>query len=128
MKIIKFLKKYQLIFFLIILIILLAFLKIKYGNKENPEIINEKKEEISISVTPSKEIAKEIINDGNADFPLIQKLPYHGENFSILGYIKELTLYVEIKNGSKEEVTKEVEAWIKEINPNIEKHEIVFKD
>ena len=135
MKIISLIKKYQLIIFLFFLIILLSWLKIRYGSKENNNGNEEiTKEEIIIKTTPTvlpgkaDILSNEIVNDGNPDFPLAKKLPYYSENFSVLDYIKELTLYVEIKNGSSEEVTKEVEAWIKEINPNIEKHEIIFKD
>ena len=54
MKIISLIKKYQLIIFLFFLIILLSWLKIRYGSKENNNGNEEiTKEEIIIKTTPT---------------------------------------------------------------------------
>lgn len=128
MKIIEFVKKYQIILFLSFLVIVLLVLQIVYKTKNQ--------EEISIPTpTPTPTIIKpkeidgisyEVLNDVNPNYPLKKLLPYSTDNFSILGYDDPFTLIV--RNISGDEVTneKEIRQWIEKYIPGDKEHKIVF--
>ena len=129
MKIIEFIKKYQLILMLVLLVIILIVLKLVYGNENKNQTSNLSPTPtvISLLISPKPtEISYEVLNDGNPDYPLQKLLPYSTDNFKIIGYDEPYTLVVKIKSGTKEENEKEIKQWIdKNFSGNTD-HKIIF--
>ncbi|MFH1602212.1 MAG: hypothetical protein ABIB61_04640 [Candidatus Shapirobacteria bacterium] len=70
-------------------------------------------------------IRQEILDQTLGDYPLILKIPYETEDFS-LGYVSPLILGVKIKKGTKEGVWQEVADWIESQGLPADSHEIVW--
>lgn len=126
MKIIEFIKKYQLILFLFFLVVILIVLKLVYGDEDKNQISNLKPTPTEIKIPESTEISYEALNDGNPEYPLSKLLPYITDNFKIIGYDNPYTLVVRIKSGTKEEIEKEIKQWIKNYIPGDKDHKIIF--
>jgi hypothetical protein len=129
MKIIEFVKKYQLILVLSFLIIILLILKLIYGSKNESQTSNIIPTPVPTIIQQElTTISNEALNDGNPEYPLQKLMPYSTDNFKILGYDDPFTLIVRNKLGNKTENEKEIRKWIEENLPGDTKHKIIFLD
>lgn len=126
MKLINFIKKYQLIIFLVVIIVFLAFVKLKFSS--NDPIPAQKNSSIfqnyslNNNLTPTltpKQNEEQIIEESDGyidldyDFPLGRILPYNGKSFKVERYKDINLLEVIVKNGYDfETVKREVDDWL----------------
>ncbi|MDD4026829.1 MAG: hypothetical protein PHO75_01405 [Candidatus Shapirobacteria bacterium] len=131
MKLIEFIKKYQLVLILSFLVVVLIIVKFLYRGEDKKEIIVP-----VITPTPTvlieptvsvEEFKTEIGQEINYNYPLAQILPYSTENFKIERYTKPLVIEVEALNSDQVLVEKEVVEWINKNGSTAEKHKIVWK-
>lgn len=111
-------KQYQGVFFLIIVVLLLTFFKIKYRNvkwEEGPALITP-------TVMPTR--APEI----NENYPLWNEIPFEGKGFVVDHYAEPLVLTVSIENlKDKKIVTEEIYNWMRDNKVATESHKLVFE-
>lgn len=114
----KDLKKYQGVIFLIVILLILSFLKIKYRNvewEEGPAMITP-------TVTPTR--APQI----NENYPLWNEIPFEGKGFVVDHYTEPLVLTVNIETlTDKKVVTEEIYNWMRENKVATESHKLVFE-
>ena len=112
-------KQYQGVFFLIIVVLLLTFFKIKYRNvkwEEGPALITP-------TVMPTR--APEI----NENYPLWNEIPFEGKGFVVDHYAEPLVLTVSIENlKDKKIVTEEIYNWMRDNKVATESHELRFEE
>ncbi|MFA6368839.1 MAG: hypothetical protein WCX20_00465 [Candidatus Shapirobacteria bacterium] len=146
-----FVYKYKILLFLILLILILIILKIKYkdnsfNNNSNNGSINEPIPVI-IKKYPSLDELKNMDDDSylnylnslNEDelknlpeeepgiFYLNPFLPYEGNGFTVIKYIKENVLLVKIKNNNKETAEDELRKWLDLVEEKPGENQIVWE-
>lgn len=133
MKLIEFIKKYQLVLFLSFLVIVLIIIKLIYkeDNKNQIEtIVPTSTPSPTVLMEPTLSVEKfktETSLEINYDYPLAQILPYSTENFVIERYTKPLVIEVDALNIDKVLVEKQVMEWINKNGSTAESHKIVWK-
>jgi len=121
MKLINFIKKYQLIILLVVVIVLLIFVKLKSKNQSPSNIQNtpgystQNSESIKPTPTINPEDDPEETLDLDYDFPLGRILPYEGQSFRVERYKDINLLEIIIKNNADYDTAKkEIDAWLVE--------------
>lgn len=115
-------KKYRVQIFLVVLIVVLVFLKMRYGYDElSVESYKVYKEESMLieTITPTKSI--------DPEYPLWQLLPYSGKGFVIDRYAEPLMLVVKIKGIDQKIVEKEVWNWLELEGVASDSHKLVWE-
>ena len=144
-KIVFFIKKYKIFVFLLLILAILIALKFSI---KTPEQLRKPKEETSplekeeelippekepfVSLSPSSkelsesELGEEEVRESLEFYPLINYLPIDNERYH-LTYTNPFELTVNLKQGNKGEIKKEIINWIssKDIDPST--HQIIFK-
>jgi hypothetical protein len=117
----EFLKNYQLIVALSLIVVVMASIKVIYGNKV--EEINQNQVILPTStiepIIETPTLIPTIALTNEEKYPLWRILPYQGKGFTVQQYQKPLTLTVKIKSGNKEMIEGEIAKWLiqNEIDP-----------
>lgn len=137
-------RKYWLLEVLFILVLILIFLKIKYSNnslkEENKnnnnnvptEIVSINNQQTNVvidenNITDTEENQSELTADIKNTDGLSPFLPYQGKYFRVERYINPNYLEVIVKNNTDlNEVTKELEPWMKEYGADPQKTKYAF--
>lgn len=114
----KKLKRFQLVIFLLVVLLVMMLVKWKYGYREEE---NMDKPPI-ISPWPTIVVKKD-----EMDFELWEQLPYRGTGFVVEKYVGPKTLEVTIKGVDKKIVEKKVFEWLIEQNVATESYKLVFQ-
>jgi len=109
----KFLKKYFLVLLLSFIAVGMIVFKINYKSDYSQNVSN-----INTSTIENKE----------NNYPLENKLPYYGKNFTILEYIEPLVIKIKVVSDNKEDISDEMILFFKENNLEINSHKFVFED
>jgi hypothetical protein len=149
-KILEFIKKYKIILILALVIVVLVVSKLNNKN-------NETENQISISPTPTPykniniknlksedlmrmndeeinyvldNLTEEELNqipEANPELPLNSMLPYEGEDFRVVKYIKEKVLLVEAKTEDIKKAESSLRKWLDFYEEEIGENAIVWK-
>ena len=111
------LRKYQLVIIMSLILLLMVWSKIKWGNQStNSNNIP------TISTTPTQELSK--VDD---EYELWNKLPYRGKGFTIEKYIDKKTLQISIKGIDKKIAENEIYEWLNKNNVATESYKLIIK-
>jgi hypothetical protein len=121
----EFIKKYQIVILLIVVILIMSGLKLKYGYKpDDSEQMTVNREQIE--VTPTMTITP--TQDPKKDFPLIDKLPYYGNGFVVEKYIAPKTLKMILNGATEKKATDDVIKWIDAFGDAIGEHKVELQN
>lgn len=114
-------KRYQVIFILSAVVIVMAIIKVKYGVVTYD--YSDKK------ILPAQQTIEKVVptKTTDPDYPLLDILPYSGRGFTVDRYIAPLTLVVKIKGLDENLVAQELEEWFKEQGIATESHKLKFE-
>lgn len=124
-------EKYGVVFFLIVIVLVLAIVKIKYGWKESsitptPEkLVPTQSLEITPTVATS---AAEVLKVDESKYPLWEQLPYSGDGFLVDKYVAPNVLAVQLNGITKTEATKAINVWLKGFGDAGKGHKIEFEN
>lgn len=112
-------EKYQVIVILILVILIMAVVKIRYGNKDSEQLtVNSEQKERKITPTVIP----------NNDYPLEKELPYYGKGFVVEKYTAPKTLKMILNGATETEASNEVTKWINSFGEAIGVHKIVISE
>ena len=121
------LEKYQVIIYLILVVMIMTVVKVKYGiNEENPKPKNQ-----NPINTPTIEIIKPTSPaatptvDVSDDYPLWRQLPYSGNGFTVDKYTAPMTLQMTITTATTIVASKAVKEWINSFPEIKRQHKII---
>jgi hypothetical protein len=123
-------KKYEVVFFLILVVVVLTVVKIKYGwrGEEAPPLPTAVPTE-AIVVTPTVATSGAIVvKVDETKYPLWQDVPYSGDGFLIDKYLAPKVLGVQLEGASTSSATKAVNAWLKTFGDAGKGHKIEFEN
>lgn len=124
----EYLKKYQIIIFLSLVVGMMAWIKLTYKPTVEETVVV--KPTISVptpTAVPTTEIS-EAEKAADEQMPLWRLLPYQGENFLVKSY-SDIDKLVVIKKGiSKVETEKRVKQWLMERGQDPEKYKLEISD
>lgn len=107
-------KKYSIVIFLLITVILMSFIKITYDPSKD--------EIATLKPTPTVQ-ATPTINQ----YPLQDKLPYQGKNFTITKYVEAGVIEVQTKRTDKSKIKTEIKKWFDDNKTSAEGIQIDWK-
>ncbi len=122
------LEKYQIIIYLVLVIMIMAVIKVKYGATEE----NSKDKTQSPLITPTVEELKPTSPaatptiDPKDDYPLWRLLPYSGEGFVVDKYTAPMTLEMTITTATSQDASKAVKEWINSFPEIKRQHKIII--
>ena len=118
-------KKYEVIWILIGIIIIMGFLKIKYGYREQEnekQILSEPTLSPVETVTENDTVTK--VQPEYKDYPLWKLLPYQGDGFVVERYIAPKTLSVTIMGDDGKETIIAITLWLEGLGEAGKGHKI----
>jgi len=132
-KIFKFIKKYQLIIFLVVIASLMAGYQLFFMDKsdQNADVLTPTPTPIpAINITPEqseKGISKDqVINKLLDEFPLTPSLPYPEDDANVV-YTAPLTLEIRLKKTDNLERRESILDWIRQQGIDPQTHEITWQ-
>jgi hypothetical protein len=123
-------RKYGVVYFLILIVVIMSIIKIKYGwkNGENPPPPTATPTE-TISATPTVATGgAEVLKVDVTKYPLWDQLPYSGDGFLIDKYVAPKTLAVQLSSASSSSATKAINVWLKGFGGAGKGHKIEFEN
>lgn len=123
-------KKYEVVVFLILVVVVLTVVKIKYGwrGETTTSLPTAMPTEI-ITATPTEATGGAIvIKVDETKYPLWQEVPYSGDGFLIDKYLAPKVLGVQLEGASSTSATKAVKAWLATFGDAGKGHKIEFEN
>jgi hypothetical protein len=123
--------KYGVVFGLILIVIVLAVIKVKYGWKGETTVplpSNLVPTE-TITATPTEATSTaEVLKVDETKYPLWEQLPYSGKGFLIDKYVAPKVLAVQLSGASTPSATKAINVWLKSFGDAGKGHKIEFEN
>jgi hypothetical protein len=117
----------QIFVYLIIIIIGLAAIKIKYGNKQ--DIGNQESvisDQLKTTITPTVVASPSASDIVEKDYPLENMLPHYAKGWTVEKYSAPMTLEMTVTTASESGAINEVTEWINSFGEAIGQHKIVI--
>jgi hypothetical protein len=110
-------EKYQVIVYLVLIILIMVSVKIKYGG-ENAVV------EQNVIVTPTSIPTPVLINK----YPLQDELPHKGKGYVIDKYNSPMTLNLILDGATQKEAANDISAWLSSLGEKGSGHIIEFEE
>ena len=122
------LEKYQIIIYLVLVVMIMTVVKVKYGVvEENPKTKNQKPTNTPtvVMLKPTSPAVTPTI-DVSDDYPLWRQLPYSGDGFTVDKYTAPMTLQMTITTATSTAASNAIKEWINSFPEIKRQHKIIL--